>query len=117
MEPEPLDYRNPSTVRQARADLLPKLAIAAAVLLIVSVTCCIVTWTKPGRFIFVPLGDVGGGFKSYAGWLEWIEYAPWEAPRGDYPQWGVHWGVVFVVEMLPVLVYAMRRWRPRAPVA
>ena len=39
------------------------------------------TIESPGRFIFLPGGDVGLGFRSYAGHLEWIEYVPWGPPK------------------------------------
>jgi hypothetical protein len=45
--------------------------------------CASLAWSltsinEPSRLLFVPLGDVTGGFRSFDGHLEWIEYAGWE---------------------------------------
>jgi hypothetical protein len=74
---------------------------AAAILLIASVIWCIATLNSPGRVIFLPGGDVGLGFRSHAGWLDWIEYAPW-ASKTDYVQWSVPWAAPFLIEALVI---------------
>jgi len=50
------------------------------------------------RFIFLPGGDVGLGFRSYKGSVQWIEYAPWE-PNGliDFVRWSVPYWLLAVV--------------------
>src|SRR4051812_18876524 len=98
MERGTLDYRCPTT-SDRRGGIAPLLATASAVLLAGSVAWCTFTWDKPDRLIFLPWGDVGLGFKSYGGWLQWIEYAPWMRSSGDYPKWSVPWGVVFMLEL------------------
>jgi len=49
------------------------------------------TMHEPRRFIFLPGGDVGLGFKSFDGWLEWIEYAPWDPAHTDTAWWSLPW--------------------------
>ena len=51
---------------------------------------CVACINEPGRLLFLPLGDVAGGFRSWNGHLEWIEYACWEQ-NPDYPMWSVPW--------------------------
>lgn len=41
------------------------------------------------RFIFLPSGDVALGFKSAAGRVQWIEYAPWDRKHLDTPWWSI----------------------------
>ena len=78
------------------------MVILAAIVsvLLGSIACCVGTWSEPSRFIFLPGGDVGLGFRSHAGWLQWIEYAPWDAVNMDYPRWSVPWTVVILGEVL-----------------
>jgi hypothetical protein len=116
MQQEALDYRRPSTPMQRRPVLRMIVLAAASVLLVVSVIWCVATWASPGRFIFLPGGDVGLGFRSHAGWLEWIEYAPWMS-NPDYVQWSVPWVAAFVAEGLVISLCLYRRRRPAAAYA
>src|SRR5690349_7762713 len=103
-----LDYRQPSTVVKRRR--MPKVVLtSAAVLFAVSVTCCIATWNTPRRFIFLPGGDVGLGFRSYGGLLQWIEYAPWDPVNMDFPHWSIPWAAIFGAELLPFALLIRRR--------
>lgn len=49
------------------------------------------------RKIFLPGGDVGLGFRSTAGSLQWIEHASWQpsAPF-DYVKWSVPYWVLVI---------------------
>lgn len=81
---------------------------AASILLIISAVWCVATWSSPGRFIFLPFGDVGLGFRSHAGWLEWIEHAAW-MDDPDFVKWSVPWFAVIVVEALIIALCLYRR--------
>lgn len=59
--------------------------------------CWVTTLNDPGRFVFLPGGDVGLGFRSFAGRLEWIEYAPWDPAHMDTPWWSIPWWTVVAV--------------------
>ena len=111
MQQEALDYRHPSTPVQRRPVLGMIVLVAAIITLAVSVIWCVATWGSPGRFIFLPYGDVGLGFRSQAGWLEWVEYAGWMASP-DYVQWSVPWAAPFVIEA-SVVALCLYRWRHR----
>src|SRR5580658_7446213 len=107
-----LDYHR-SERSECRFPLFGQIClIAVHLLLVTSIVCCFLTWKSPGRFIFVPAGDVGLGFRSYAGWLEWVEYAPWD-PRPDSVEISVSWMQTIAIEALAVvLVYLRRRqWK------
>src|SRR4051812_10195900 len=108
MQQEALDYRRPTTPVQRRPVLRMIVLAAASILLVLSVVCCVATWVSPRRFIFLPGGDVGLGFRSYAGWLAWIEYAPWMA-NPDYVRWSVPWVAVIVAEALAIALCLYRR--------
>ena len=75
-----------------------KLRIAMVCGIACSLTASMFFWVwtidEPGRFIFLPGGDVGLGFKSYSGWLEWIEYAPWDPAHVDTPILAIPWWLV-----------------------
>jgi hypothetical protein len=117
MQPQSLDYRHPATgVR--RPPLVANVLLAVtAVAFLASLAWCILTWTTPGRFIFLPGGDVGLGFKSHAGLLQWIEYAPWNRANMDFPRWTAPWALVLAVEfsLLLLSVLFRRRSSRRAP--
>ena len=82
----------------------------SSLLLLISLIWCIATWSSPGRFVFLPGGDVDLGFRSHAGWVQWIEYAPWMA-NPDLAEWSLPWIAVFAVELLPIAYLAWRRRR------
>ncbi len=87
------------------------LTLMAVVLLAGCVACWLATLREPGRLVFLPGGDVGMGFKSVAGRLEWIEYAPWDRQNMDYAWWSAPWWVV--VGLLAVATTTVIAW-PRA---
>jgi hypothetical protein len=58
-----------------------RLFVVVSAAFIVFLVIWLGTIESPGRFVFLPGGDVGLGFRSYAGQLEWIEYAPWGPPE------------------------------------
>jgi hypothetical protein len=113
MQRESIDYRHPSTPVPRRPVMRIIALVTACVLFVVSVVWCITTWSSPGRFIFLPGGDVGLGFRSHAGTLQWIEYAPWMA-NPDYVQWSLSWSAAFVVEASSIVIALCTfRRRPR----
>jgi hypothetical protein len=64
--------------------------IALATLLLVLVGFWIDSSFHLRRFVFLPGGDAGLGFRSTGGRLDWIEYAPWERTgQKDYIQFSV----------------------------
>ena len=69
---------------------------------------------EPGRFIFLPGGDVGLGFRSFAGHLEWIEHAPWDTAHLDTPCWSIPWWAVVAGLAVGIIVCAWS-WRPQPP--
>ena len=85
---------------------------AAGAMAAVCATSWVTTLHEPGRFIFLPGGDVGLGFRSLAGRLEWIEYAPWDPAHLDTPWWSIPWWSVVAVVGLAVIACA----RPRLTV-
>src|SRR5580700_7397220 len=108
MRQDTLDYRSPSTPAEPRSVLWMVVVAATSVHLAVSIICCIATWNSPKRFIFLPGGDVGLGFRSYAGCVDWIEYAPWVA-NPDYVKWSVPWAAVFAADALIIFLCVRRR--------
>ena len=110
MLPDAIDYRHPSTPVQRRPVLRIIVLVADAIAFAVSAIWCIATWNSPGRLIFLPGGDVGLGFRSHAGRLEWIEYAPWMA-NPDYVQWSLPWLAAFAAEasVMALCLYRRRR--------
>lgn len=84
--------------------------IAIALTILIGLTASVLWWAmtmrEPGRMIFLPGGDVGLGFKSYAGRLQWIEYAPWDPRNLDYPWWSIPWVVVVSAETLALVAVA-----------
>ncbi len=93
-------YESPDVKAATDAPPRPRLRLAflfaSTLLLVASIVWCIATLHSPQRFIFLPGGDVGLGFRSYAGWLQWIEYAPWDINNMDYAPWSVPWAAVIV---------------------
>jgi hypothetical protein len=91
-------------------------ALAVGVLAILaSSICCWATQDRPGRCIFIPAGDVGLGFRSWGGWLEWIEYEGWEPDKTDYVRLSVLWWAILLAEIvfcLAVLFRLVFRHRP-----
>ncbi|MGD1087000.1 MAG: hypothetical protein ABSA47_19875 [Verrucomicrobiota bacterium] len=93
-----------------KSDLAARLrrrpAVASAIVLLGLVALWLDSLFHLRRFIFLPGGDVGLGFRSYKGSLQWIEYAPWE-PTGliDF----VHWSVPYW--MLAVVVVSFLAWQ------
>jgi len=83
-------------------------AIPLTAVLIVCLAWCLLTLQEPGRFIFLPGGDVGLGFRSHAGSLQWIEYAPWDAQNTDYVCWSMPWWAVLVGQAFFVIVVVWR---------
>ncbi len=78
-------------------------------------TCWVTTIQDPGRFIFLPAGDVGLGFRSFAGRLEWIEYASWDPAHLDTPWWSIPWWSVIGALALGMVACAWpRKSRPAA---
>ena len=67
-------YESPDVEAATDARPLPRLRLAflfaSTLLLVASIVWCIATLHSPQRFIFLPGGDVGLGFRSYAGWLQ-----------------------------------------------
>lgn len=78
------------------------LAGVICILCIACIAWCFATWQAPGRMIFLPAGDVGMGFRSYAGWLAWVEFAPWQR-NPDHIQFEVPWIAVILVEILMIV--------------
>jgi len=78
--------------------------VAVVLALIGSIAWCAAGWSRPQQFIFLPYGDVGVGFRSHAGQLEWGEYADWE--RRFYSYWSTPWTVVLGLEMIAVAAAA-----------
>lgn len=66
------------------------------------------TGSTPARFIFLPLGDVGGGFRSSAGRLEWIEYASWVRASPAYVRASMPWWIVLVFEVLVISLIPLK---------
>ena len=87
---EPFDYRRPTTSVARRPVLRKRVLVTACVLFAVSAACCAATLSSPRRFIFLPFGDVAYGFRSYAGRLDWIQYAPWQQDP-DWVEWSLPW--------------------------
>src|SRR5216110_239910 len=58
-------------------------ALIATVILIASIILWIDSNLNVRHFIFLPGGDVGLGFGSCHGLLQWVEYAPW-SPMPQY---------------------------------
>lgn len=83
---------------------------AVGILCLASIAWCVATWNHAGRLMFLPMGDVGLGFCSHAGWMQWIEYAPWEKTP-DHLQWEVPWAAVILVESLIAarFIWTLRR--------
>lgn len=72
------------------------------------------SYSATRRFIFLPGGDVGLGFKSADGLLQWIEYAPWDRKNLDYPWWSVPYRyLVLACVTLAVSFRVARRCRRR----
>lgn len=70
------------------------------------------SYSAPRRFIFLPGGDVGLGFKSSDGILHWIEYAPWDPKNLDYPWWSVSYRLlVLACVIVAVSAQVFRRFR------
>jgi hypothetical protein len=109
MQRKMIDNQHPSTSRQRRPVARIIVSVVVCVLLVVSVIWCVATLSSPGRFIFLPGGDVGLGFRSHGGWLHWIEYAPW-MNNPDYVQWSLPWIAVFVAEAL-VIALCLAPWQ------
>jgi hypothetical protein len=106
---ETLDYRYPSRRTPGRQLARKMIVICDAVLLGMSMFSCVITWNTPRRFIFLPGGDVGLGFRSYGGALQWVEYAPWDPINTDFAHWSISWAVIFAVELLPMALLLRRR--------
>jgi len=68
------------------------------------------------RFIFLPGGDVGLGFRSTHGSLQWVEYAPWE-PSGliDVVRWSVPYWVLNIIIGGSFCLYILREKRMTKP--
>ena len=101
MQPDTIDYRRPQTPPPHRPVIRLLIRSLGAILFMTSLACCIMTWRTPGRLGYIPWGDVGLGFRSYAGWLQWIEYAPWEK-NPDYVEVSLPWAVWWFAELLLV---------------
>lgn len=73
---------------------------AVGLMVVASTTWCFATLSQPGRLIFLPFGDVGLGFRSFAGRLQWIEYAPWDPKNMDHPLLSLPWWLIIPTEVL-----------------
>ncbi len=71
------------------------IAIAVAA----SAIWCGLGWLHPSRLVFLPFGDVIVGFRSYGGWFELVDYAPWTRAL-DFPLISIPWSVVLFVEVI-----------------
>jgi hypothetical protein len=89
--------------------------LAVGLLLVASVTWCVTTRAQPDRLIFLPGGDVGLGFRSFAGDLQWIEYAPWDRNNMDYAWWSLPWWLIIVTEasLCAMLTWPIWRRKPQ----
>jgi hypothetical protein len=85
--------------------------LGATLALLASLTWSIRSRNESSRLIFMPLGDVAGGFRSEHWRLVWIEYAGWE--NAEYPQWSIPWWPVIAVEtgLAGIALYA--GWRSK----
>jgi hypothetical protein len=116
MEPEPLNYRRATTAPpRNEVDLtvpLVVMAAAGAVMLVISLVWMGATWSRPGRAMLVPTGDVAQGLLSHAGSLYGIEHAGWMGAQADTVRWELPWAAVLAFEMLPIVALAAY-WRRR----
>jgi len=101
MEPEASDDRHHGATERRHTAVQLLVRYLASILFIASLTLCLMTLRTPGRFIFLSAGDVGLGFRSAAGWVQWIENAPWER-NPDYIELSVPWAVPLIAEALLV---------------
>ena len=74
----------------------PALAASALLLLLIAL------WADSNfhlrRFIFLPGGDVGLGFRSTSGSLQWIEHANWQpTPAFDFVVWSIPYWILSLV--------------------
>ena len=90
------------------------LSLLLGVSILLCAVWCIMTLHEPGRLIFLPGGDVGLGFRSFAGRLEWIEYAPWDREHMDFAWWSLPWWVPIGGQAL-LLAWLILRGRTRKP--
>jgi hypothetical protein len=76
--------------------------LCAGLWFVIILTIVVCTLNVPGRFIFIPGGDVGLGFRSFRGNLEWIEYAPWSRNPEyvDTLRWSVSWWPIVLVHAI-----------------
>jgi hypothetical protein len=91
-----------------RTSILQRILIA---LLLICMGWCWASLSSPSRFIFLPLGDVGGGFRSYDGKLSWIHHAPWQQDP-DGVIWTMSWWPVFVTLVVAIGLLDLQ-WRKR----
>lgn len=84
-----------------------KMSVALAAALCASVAWWLAGLFRPRRLILLPYGDIALGFRSYAGRLEWIEYASWGLTH-DYPIFSVSWIAIITVESI-LLAYIARK--------
>ena len=105
-----LDYRELAAMPKPRAWRATAALCAGAALLIASLAWCIATWNTPGRLILLPAGEGTMGFRSYRGWLEWVEYTDWD--KKEYPSWSVPWAGAVLLELSGTAYVSWRR--PRA---
>ena len=93
-----------------RKPILKQAARWPALLCIVTLAVLLCLWVDSlfhlRRFIFLPGGDVGLGFRSVSGSIQWIEWAPWE-PTGliDFVRWSVPYWLVVTLLVVPLFFY------------
>lgn len=83
----------------------------SAILIFALVCLWIDSYFHLRRLILFGSGDVGLGFRSASGSLDWIEWAPWE-PAGliDYVRWSIPFWVIllcFACFLCPLLYFAI----------
>ena len=94
-----------------RQSLLRLIVLTSSLIVLFgSIALWLSTLSLPARFVFLPSGDVWLGFRSHAGWLQWIEYAYWDRENTDYAWWSIPWGLILVAEST-FMLWQIRSWR------
>jgi hypothetical protein len=113
MPREMIEYRHEYRHAARFPVLRTTIFITTCVLFVVSIIWCIATWSSPDRFIFLPYGDVGLGFRSHGGFIQWVQHAPWMA-NPDHVRWSLPWVVGFAFEASVIVLCILPRRRAGA---
>jgi hypothetical protein len=89
------------------------LRVIPVVLVVVFLCLWVDSISHVRRFIFLPGGDVGLGFRSAHGALQWVEYAPWEAAgRTDYVRLSIPYSLVVLAWLIICFLLLLKPRRP-----